>query len=110
MPPKEYRIPLSDQAFVHVYFFTEGKPVKEFVVKLILKHGGNEYEVIRFDAAHGGPHRDTLLPDGTKYAIKKFDYLDNNQGLTFALDDIQEHWEFYIERFRQWLEENGTPL
>lgn len=79
----------------------------EFVVKLLLKVSGQTFEVIRYDTAHGGPHRDTLFPDGTKYRIRKFDYLDNNQGLTFALDDIDEHWEFYIEGFKQWLEKSG---
>jgi len=75
-------------------------------VKLLFKSGGKTYEVVRYDSAHEGPHRDTLLPNGTKYRVNKYTYLNNNQGLTFALDDIQEHWAHYIERFNRWLKEN----
>lgn len=63
------------------------------------------FEVVRFDTAHGVVHKDILLPDGSKYNMKAYSYLTNEQGLDFATDDIEEHFEFYIERFEQWLKQ-----
>jgi hypothetical protein len=110
MPPKEFRVPFSHEVTLYVYFFNAGKVITEYVVKLLLNEKGKEYEVIRFDTAHGGPHKDVLRPDGSKEYVQTFYYLDNNQGLTFALDDVDEHWEFYVERFRKWLQRKETKL
>lgn len=106
MPPKEYQFTLSSEAYGTAYFLTDRGTVLEFVVKLHFQRGETTYEVLRFDTALGGPHKDVLLPSGTKHHVKTFHYLDNNQALTFAIDDIFEHWQLYIERFQQWLEEN----
>ncbi len=103
MPPKDYRFELSDKAFGTVYFKSSKGVILEFVVKLYFVSGNKEFEVIRYDVAHGGVHKDILLPDGSKQDLIPYHYLDNKQGLTFAVKDIYLHWEFYIERFEQWL-------
>lgn len=108
MPPKEYQFWLDENVYVVVYLWPQQRTVLEFVVKLHLIYQDKTYEVLRFDTAHGGPHKDVLHPDGSKYLVKHFLYLDNNQGLTFALDDIKEHWKSYIERFKKWLEKTGS--
>ena len=85
---------------LEVWFVTDGPTVNGFVVKLETVIDGRYREVIRFDGAHGRPHRDTLnwhgrvvhkrwAPIGTTY----------NQALTDAIDDITENWERYINAF-----------
>jgi len=106
MPPKYFTFRLADDVVVSVYFSTKGREVTEFVAKLQFEHGGERMEVIRYDAAHGGPHKDVLRPDGRKDQVISLKYLDNNQALTFALDDLHEHWQCYMERYKQWLSES----
>ena len=92
MPPKEYRRRLPDSAYVTGYLLSERGAVIDFVVKLHLLFEGRSLEVIRFDCAHGGPHKDILRPDGSKHDVKKYNYLDNRQGLKLAIQDLKEHW------------------
>ena len=107
MPPKEFKYFLSNNAYVSVYLFTDRAKVTEFVVKLnyITITENETCEVIRFDTAHGTVHKDILLPDGSKYLVKRYRSLSHEQGLDFATDDLDEHFEFYIERFKQWQKE-----
>ncbi len=53
--------------------------------------------VTRFDTYHHVVHRDLIDPDGT-VAKKWFLYLNFDEGLNFAYDDIQNNWE----RYREW--------
>lgn len=106
MPPKDYRFLLSDVAFGSVYFRTEKGTILEFVIKLHYIRGNKEFDVLRYDTAHGGVHKDILLSDGSKYDLVPYHHLNNKEGLTFAIQDIRLHWQFYIERFERWLKEN----
>ena len=105
MPPKEFKYYLSDNAYVSVHFLTNRGKVIDFVVKLNYVKGNETHEVIRFDTAHGGVHKDILLPNGSKYRVINYSYLTNEEGVNFATDDLEEHFEFYIERFQQWLKQ-----
>ena len=64
------------------------------------------YEVIRFDGAHDSPHKDIL--DLTGHVVRKvwYEYISNKQALTMAIDDIEDNYEFYRERFSTWLRKN----
>jgi hypothetical protein len=75
----------------------------DFVVKLIVKIGQEFYEVIRFDSAHGCPHKDILVPDGSIKRKVWYELFDNNQALDLAVRDLKDNFEIYIERFRKWL-------
>jgi hypothetical protein len=67
MPPEYFVFNLCETVFVSVYFSTVRGRVIEFAVKLRVDFEGKRYEVIRYDAAHGGPHKDVLRPDGTRH-------------------------------------------
>ena len=60
MPKKYYKIKLLKGAAVHVYFETASGIIINFVVKLVFELNNRYYEVIRFDTAHGCPHKDVL--------------------------------------------------
>jgi hypothetical protein len=103
MPKKYFKIELSSGAEIHVYFETANGLIVDFVVKLILKIGQEFYEVIRFDSAHGFPHKDILAPDGSIKRKVWYELFDNNQALDLAVRDLKDNYEIYIERFRKWL-------
>ena len=103
MPKKYFKIALSSGAEIHVYFETANGLIVDFVVKLILKIGQELYEVIRFDSAHGCPHKDILAPDCSIKRKVWYELLDNKQALDLAVRDLKDNGDIYIERFKKWL-------
>lgn len=97
MAEKEYIIPYSEDARKrHYHKTTRGKVVK-FVVQLEVKYEGDWNEVVRYDCAHGFAHRDSYNVRGKN---KKDElYLDFEDALTLADDDIDDNWEIYKLRF-----------
>ena len=59
MPSKDYRIWLSDTACLGVDFVMVKGQIVSFVVRLMrVQPDGSEWNVARYDTAHGAPHRD----------------------------------------------------
>lgn len=61
---------------------------------------GDEWRpIIRYDAAHGFPHRDLVRPDGS---VEKTEYpgRTNAEVLTMGQKDIKRNWR----RYRAWYE------
>jgi hypothetical protein len=102
MPKKYYKIELGNNAEIHVYFETLNGIIVNFVVKLILMQDGGYREIIRFDSAHGCPHKDVIDEDG--HVIRKvwFEFIDNNDGLNLAVKDLKDNFDIYIERYLKW--------
>lgn len=86
-----------------MYFKAEKGDVKEFVVKLLARFEGTWHEILRYDSGHGCPHKDILNADGDVIRKIWYDFLDNGQGLTVAITDIKDNFEFYKERYEKWL-------
>ena len=61
MPSKDYRIWLSDKAYIVVEFVMMRGQILSFVVLLMLLEDGKESNVARYDTAHGTPHLDPDL-------------------------------------------------
>ena len=102
MPKKYYAIKLVEGIEIHVYLETLNGLVISYVVKLLLRVDKKYYEVIRFDSAHGCPHKDTIDDKGAIVRKTWFESLDNQQGLDMAIKDIKDNYELYIERFNKW--------
>jgi hypothetical protein len=68
--------------------------VADFLVQL--EHGtGDEWkQIVRYNYAHGFPHRDLILSNGTKEK-KEIDESDLGKVLIFAMRDIKDNWEVY---------------
>jgi hypothetical protein len=60
MPKKYYKIDLGNGAEIHVYFEVLNGLIINFVVKLVLIQNDGYREIIRFDSAHGCPHKDII--------------------------------------------------
>jgi len=100
---KEYIIELEEGTIAYVHFKTEKGVVTEFVIKLLSMFKCIWHEIIRFDSGHGCPHKDILNIDGGVIRKVWYDFLDNGQALTMAINDIKDNFEFYRERYQKWL-------
>ena len=61
---------------------------------------GNWHSVVRYDSAHGEPHRDTLHSDGTQ-TKEVFSEYTNAELLTIGQRDIMENWPTYRARYER---------
>ena len=104
MPEKIYTIELVGDIFILVYFITEKGEVGNFVVKLNMVIGDSIFELARYDGGFHAPHLDILKPDGSKYRTVDYDTLANAQAVNVAIEDFRNNWEYYLERWKQWLE------
>mgnify|MGYP001179480218 CR=1 FL=1 len=97
MPEKQYLILLDVDARKRHYHYTEVGRIKKLVVQLEVKIGDDWKEVIRYDCSHDYVHKDCYNMKGKSRKINI--YLDYEDTLTLADDDINENWEIYRERF-----------
>jgi len=104
MPRKYYKIILTDDVEIQVAFETLHGSLQGFVVKLVLKIGESIFELVRFDSAHGCPHKDTLDQNGEIVRKAWFDLLSNKQALDLGIKDLKDNYDLYVERFYSWLE------
>jgi hypothetical protein len=77
---------------------TEHGQVVQFAVQYETFVDGEWQTVIRYDTAHGFPHLDKIHPDGS---VEKIPLLTKGiaEALSFADQDIDEHWEQYREAY-----------
>lgn len=101
MPKKYFKIELFDGAEIHVWFETVNGVIVGFIVKLICRVEDVIHEVIRFDSAHGCPHKDILNMDGTIKRKVWYEFLENKEGLDLAIKDLKDNFEIYIERYKK---------
>ncbi len=100
MPSKDYRIWLSDSAYIVVDLTMFQGQVISFVVRLMAIQGGREYNVARYDTAHGHPHKDVLHPEGAGSKEEFLNYT-NAEVLTFGQNDIRRNWKQDRERYEK---------
>ncbi|MBM4025850.1 MAG: hypothetical protein FJ280_10660 [Planctomycetes bacterium] len=87
--------------FLQVEFLTVRGRVVSFVVRLMRAMGGRWLNVVRYDTAHGLPHRDLLDRHGR---IVRKDWLLEmpfDQALTYAKNDLETNYERYCEAFEK---------
>lgn len=105
MPRQEYRkefivdlYPLNLNSQLRYRINTERGHVTGFVVQLEVEIDERLYAVVRYDCAHGQPHRDILNAAG--HVIDKqwlsFEY---ETALNQADSDLRENWRHYREEF-----------
>jgi hypothetical protein len=81
----------------HEHVVDQGRVI-QFVVQYETFIEGQWYPVLRYDTVHGFPHVDRIRANGT---VEKVSLLttDLGEALTFADQDIDEHWERYKEQY-----------
>lgn len=99
MSERDYLIWLNDRTYIKIDFTTVRGRVVSFVVRLMLSTDKGDLNIVRYDTAHGMPHRDLL--DQRSRVVKKDWLLDMtfDEALTHAKADLMRNYENYIETF-----------
>ena len=102
MGEKSFVVPLgdSDADRYRLYCRTERDLVVVFRVQYEAFIQGEWRPIVRYDAAHGFPHRDLLHPrEATEK--KEFPGRSNAEILTLGQEDIKRNWRTYRERYER---------
>lgn len=102
MSDKEYVIHLSpelEDRFRYYHRLARGQIVR-FRIQYEAFIEGEWKAIVRYDTAHGWPHRDILHPDGTQ---DKQDFLGHSaaEALTIGERDIKANWKYYRSVYEQ---------
>ncbi|MDP2975252.1 MAG: hypothetical protein Q8N45_03460 [Anaerolineales bacterium] len=76
------------------------RTIKEFTIQYEAEIDGEWREIVRYDTAHGPPHKDVLHPDITE-SKEEFLYYTNAEVLTFGQNDIRKNWKKYREQYEK---------
>lgn len=97
MAKKRYLIPYSLDAQKRHHHETQRGKVIRFMVQLEVFVQGTWKPVVRYDCAHGYAHCDRFNLRGEQR--KESLPMSYAEALSFADDDLDDHWEEYRERF-----------
>jgi len=80
------------------YHISRGGEIVEFRIQLEVLVDDDWYPVVRYDTAHGKPHRDILTLDGeqSKHWFEGYSVAD---VLIIGQKDIMDNWLTYRDRF-----------
>jgi hypothetical protein len=98
-----YLDPATRQNRYRHYHAWEGKQILEFRIQYEALIDGEWFAVVRYDTAHGHPHRDILHP-GKAETKEWFSGYANAEVLTIGQHDIMENWPAYRQRFEKEME------
>ncbi|MCI0555920.1 MAG: hypothetical protein L0287_33675 [Anaerolineae bacterium] len=80
------------------YHVSDGREIVEFRIQMEAFVNTDWFAVVRYDTAHGQPHRDILHPSGDQ-TKDWFEGYSVSEVLTIGQKDIMENWAVYRERF-----------
>ena len=82
------------------YHVLEKRTVTEFTIQYEAEIENVWREIVRYDNAHGRPHKDLLHPDGTA-TKEEFLFYTNAEVLTFGQNDIRKNWKKYRGQYEK---------
>ena len=90
----------SDRDRYRLYCVTESGQVAIFRVQYEAFIDGQWRPIVRYDTAHGFPHRDLLHPDrpGEKTEYRGHDHAE---VLTLGQEDIKRNWQTYRAQYEE---------
>jgi len=97
MGETDYLLSLTSEDRLRVFFLTERGKVVSFRAQYEAFMLGAWRPIIRYDTAHRFPHVDVVHVDGTQEKLPLF--LNYDEALTYALDDIITNWEQHRKRY-----------
>ncbi len=97
MSEKEYLIMFDFDVRKRHYHKTKSGEIVAFTVQLEIRFEELWKEVIRYDCTHAYAHKDCYNIKGKHKKISLF--IDYDEALNIADDDINENWGYYKERF-----------
>ena len=99
MPRKSYLVWLDERTYVEVEFVTVKGRIVSFVVRLMRIEGDQIFGVVRYDTAHGMPHRDILDRKGRLLRKDWLAEMTFDQALNHAKKDLFSNYEKYLGGF-----------
>ena len=85
---------------LRVRFVREGKSIIRFTVQYETEIESRAMPVVRYDTAHGAPHRDILNWDGsTRHSNPMWDVVDYAAAMNAAIEEIEANWQRYRSEF-----------
>jgi hypothetical protein len=101
VPSKDYRIWIDEATYIVVDLLLVKGRLISFVVRLMWLADQQEHNILRYDTAHGTPHRDTL---GRRFGLLRKDWypdLPLDIVLQRGIQDCKENHENYIAQFKE---------
>jgi hypothetical protein len=92
---RDFEIQPEEQVRYRVQFTTARGRVTKFVVQLEVRVNSEWRPVVRYNTAHGRPHRDIYRTDGS--VLKQWLDLGFSEALTYAVREIKDNWRRYAE-------------
>jgi len=103
MGEREFMIYLDPEQrlnrYRHYHVWEHGSIV-EFRIQYEALIEGKWHAIVRYDSAHGKPHKDTLHPDGLQ-TKEWLTFYSNAEVLTIGQRDIMENWPAYRARYER---------
>jgi hypothetical protein len=93
VPERIYTLRLDHRTVLHVEFLTIRGRVVSFVFRLVWQCDDEGFNVVRYDTAHGVPHRDLLDRRGRVIRKDWLTGLTFEQALTQAKTDLVQNYE-----------------
>ncbi len=103
MGEREFIIYLDPQERINRYrhyHAWQGNQIVEFRIQYEALIDDGLRPIVRYDTAHGKPHRDILNPDGTE-TKEWFTNYSNAEILTIGQRDIVDNWKSYRVRYER---------
>lgn len=97
---RDYSYELAEGVRLRGRFRRNRGLITEFVIQLETVLGDEWLPVVRYDSAHGRPHRDRMDRWGREIE-KRWLSMSNNEALTAGTADIKQNWKRYIAQFRE---------
>ena len=98
MPQKGYTTWLDERTYIEVEFVTVKGRIVSFVVRLMRIEGDRVVGVVRYDTAHGMPHRDIVDRQGRLLRKDWLAEMTFDQALNHAKEDLRKNYEEYLRR------------
>lgn len=99
-----YFTPERLDRFRYYHYLEEGQIV-QFVIQYEASINGKWHPIVRYDTAHGRPHKDELRPDGTQEKVEFYGYT-REEVLTIGERDIKANWQQYRSKYERELKRN----
>ena len=102
MPITQFIVPLQGSPidrYRHYHVLEKGR-ITAFTIQYEAEINERWCVIVRYDTAHGRPHKDLIHPDGTA-TKEEFPYDTNAQVLTFGQDDIRKNWKKYRAQYEK---------
>jgi hypothetical protein len=97
---REYVYEFEDGVRLRGRFLRDHGQILEFLIQLEAAIGDVWMPVVRYDSAHGRPHRDRLDRWGREVE-KHWLPGNNNDALTGGTADIKQNWKRYVAQFME---------